>query len=274
MSRAKELLDAGQLTAAIEQVTGEVKNKPTDASLRLLLFELLCFAGDFNRAEKQLDVVGHQDAKIDLGVQVYRNNIKAERDRRRLFSEGLQPHFLSEPPEYVDRQLEAVNQFRQGNLTGARELLDRVEEERPAISGKLSGKTFQDFRDCDDFVGPVLELIVHDKYTWLPFEQIQRLEIPEPKQLRDLIWISAGIESAQGAVGEVYLPVLYAGSSDHPNDMVKLGRMTDWKAWNEDLYTAVGSRLFLIDNEERPMFKANKLEFDPVVAQAGDVARS
>jgi type VI secretion system protein ImpE len=269
VGKAKELLEAGQLTPAIEQVTAELKNKPADVSLRLFLFELLCFSGDLNRAEKQLDVVGHQDAKVDLGVQVYRNNIKAERDRRRLFSEGLQPHFLSEPPEYIDRHLEAINQLRQGNLGQVRELLDRAEEERPAISGQLSGESFQDFRDADDFVSPILELIVHDKYTWLPFEQLKRIEIAEPKQLRDLIWTSATLESAQGAIGEVFIPVLYAGSSDHPNNLVKLGRMTDWRKLAGDLDSAAGSRLFLIDDEDRPIFEARTIEFDSVVAQAG-----
>jgi type VI secretion system protein ImpE len=267
MTKAKELLDAGQLTPAIEQVTAELKNKPGDVSLRLFLFELLCFSGNFDRAEKQLDVVGHQDAKVDLGVQVYRNNIKAERARRRLFSEGLQPHFLSEPPEYVDRHLEAINELRQGNSGRARELLDRAEEDRPAISGQLRGQRFQDFRDADDFVGPVLELVVHDKYTWLPFEQLKRIEIAEPKQLRDLIWSSATLESVQGAIGEVFIPVLYAGSSDHPNNLVKLGRMTDWKQLSDDLYAAAGSRLFLVDHHDRPLFEARTVEFDAGVVQ-------
>jgi type VI secretion system protein ImpE len=264
MGDAKALLDAGNLTAAIEQLISEVKANPADTTRRTFLFEMLCFAGDLDRAEKQLDVVGHQSTKAELGVQVYRNNIKAERDRRRLFSDGLQPHFLSEPPPYVDLQLAAVNRLREGNNGEARATLDRAEEERPALSGKLNGKDFKDFRDYNDLTGPVLELIVHDKYTWLPFEHIRRIEIARPKQLRDLVWTAARIESLNGTMGEVFIPVLYAGSHEHPDDQVKLGRMTDWKDLGSDLYSGKGLRMFLVDGEDKPLFEARTVEFDTV----------
>src|SRR5947209_9402883 len=137
MPQAKELFEAAKLRDAIEQLISEVKANPTDASRRTFLFELLCFAGEWDRAEKQLDVIGHQSTQAELGVMVYRANIKAERERRRLFEEGVQPHFLKEPPAYVDMHVAAINQMREGKLSEARATLDRAEEERPAISGKI-----------------------------------------------------------------------------------------------------------------------------------------
>ena len=56
----------------------------------------------------------------------------AERERRRLFEEGVQPHFLKEPPAYVDMHVAAINQMREGKLSEARATLDRAEEERPS----------------------------------------------------------------------------------------------------------------------------------------------
>jgi type VI secretion system protein ImpE len=274
MSQAKALLDAGQLGAAIEELTREVKANPTDTSRRIFLFELLCLAGDLDRAEKQLDVVGSADAQAAAGVLVYRQNIKAERDRRRLFSDGLQPHFLAEPPAYVDLHLEAINRLREGNYAEARAALDRAEEQRPALKGALKGQPFEDFRDCDDFVGPVLELIVKGQYSWLPFEQIRRMEISAPKQLRDLIWTTASIESIDGTVGEVFLPALYAGSAEHANDQVRLGRMTDWTEIGGDLYRAAGLRLFLVDDDARSIFEAGTVEFDHAGAQVPEATPS
>jgi len=251
MEEATRLFDAGQLGAAIQSISQEVKARPSDVQPRIFLFELLCFAGDFDRAERQLEAIGHQSASAELGVQVYLNNIKAERDRLKLFSDGLEPHFLIEPPSYVDLQLTAINRLREGNYSDARELLDRAEEERPALAGKLPGSQFSDFRDYDDRIGPVLELIVRDKYTWLPFEQINRLKIARPKQLRDLMWAPAQIEGADGTVGEVFVPALYVGSSKHENDQVKLGRMTDWTCVSEDLYLGAGLRLFMVADDGR-----------------------
>jgi len=268
MPTAKELFDAGDLKGAIEEVTREVKSSPTEIRKRIFLFELLCFAGDFDRAERQLDVIGHQSMQAEVGVLVYRNNIKAERDRRRLFSDGLQPHFLSEPPAYVDLCMDAINRLREGNLAEARQTLNKAEEERPALTGKFNGQPFLDFRDYNDLVGPMLELIVADRYTWLPFEQIRRIDIAPPRQLRDLMWASARIEATDGTVGEVYIPALYAGSSEHDNDQVKLGRMTDWKKLSEDLFLAAGLRLFLVDEEDKALFEARSIEIDPVTSES------
>ncbi|HYP28093.1 MAG TPA: type VI secretion system accessory protein TagJ [Blastocatellia bacterium] len=262
MATARELLETGNLQGAIDQVTSEVKAAPTDMHKRTFLFELLCFAGEFDRAERQLDVIGHQSAKSEIGVMVYRNNLNAERDRRRLFSDGLQPHFLSEPPSYVDLHLDAINRLREGNLDEARAVLDRAEEERPALTGRINGDQFLDFRDYNDLTGPVLEVIMAGEYTWLPFEQIRQVSIEPPRQLRDLIWIAARIEATDGTLGEVFIPVLYAGSGEHANDQVRLGRMTDWKQMSEDLYIPAGLRLFLVDNEDRPMLGVRSIEFD------------
>ena len=48
---AEELLKAGHLLAAVEQLNQEVRARPTDIQRRTVLFELLCFAGDWQRAD-------------------------------------------------------------------------------------------------------------------------------------------------------------------------------------------------------------------------------
>jgi type VI secretion system protein ImpE len=261
MNEAKELLATGRLNEAIENLLGQVKANPNDAAARTFLFELSCLSGDWERAEKQLDVLGHQSTAAQLGVMVYRANINAERERQRVFTEGVQPHFLREPPAYIDLHVEALRQLNNGQLTEARATLDRAEEERPAIAGELNGKKFEDFRDYDDFVAPVLELIVKDKYVWLPLEQIKSIQISPPGQLRDMIWARARIEATDGTIGEVYMPTLYSGTSGSENDQARLGRMTDWKRLSDDLYMAQGLRIFVIDGEEKTLFEASPLEF-------------
>lgn len=262
MAEAKELLEAAKLQEAIEQVTNEVRADPADTSRRTFLFELLSFAGEWERAEKQLDVISHQSAQAELGVMIYRASIKAEHERRRLFSEGVHPHFLKEPPAYVDLNLAALNQVRAGQLAEARATLDRAEEERPAISGKLHGQQFSDFRDYDDFVAPVLELIVKDKYVWMPLEQIKSLEISPPRRLRDLLWASARVEAHDGTIGEVHMPALYAGTSECSDNQARLGRLTDSQEVGEDLYRMVGLRMFRIGDEDKTLFEVGKVEFD------------
>jgi type VI secretion system protein ImpE len=262
MANARELYQAGRLGAAIEALSGEVRANPTDASRRVFLFELLAFAGEWDRAEKQLEVLGQGGPKETLAVQVYKANIQAERTRSRLFSEGLHPHFLNEPPPYVDRHLDAINRVREGNFAEARAILDQAEEDRPALGGTLNGKPFADFRDCDDLIGPVLELIVKDKYAWLPLEKIRKMEVSPPSMLRDLVWARAKVEALDGTVGDVYLPALYEGTSRHANDQIRLGRMTEWVALSDDLARGAGLKTFLAGEDDVALFEARQVAFE------------
>ena len=263
MPTPRELYQAGQLQAAIAALAAEVKAKPADGPLRIFLFELLSFAGDWDRASKQIEVLGQAGPNEALAVQVYLANIEAERTRERLFSQGLHPHFLNEPPPFVDLHLEAINRIREGNFAEARTLLDRAEEERPALPGKMNGEPFDDFRDSDDVLGPVLELIVKDKYTWLPFEQIRRLEISLPSKLRDLVWARAKVEALDGTVGDVFVPALYEGTSRSGDDALRLGRMTAWTALADDLARGAGLKTFQVSEDDVALFEAKQVEFRP-----------
>jgi len=257
---AKALLDAGQLNAAIEQLNRDVKARPTDNRLRSFLFELLCFAGDYQRADRQLEVIGHQSAATEIGVQIYRNAMAAERKHQRTFTDGLQPHFLLEPPPYVHLHLEAVTHLRENRQEEAEALLEESSRTRPAVIGHLNGQPFTSLRDSDDLLAPFLEVIIHDNYIWLPFDQLKRVEIAAPQRLRDLLWTPAKIETYDGPAGEVLLPVLYAASNTHENDQIRLGRMTDWTPFGAGLARGAGQRLLLADDQEHAFLEVRTIE--------------
>jgi type VI secretion system protein ImpE len=257
--KAKELLDAGHLSAAIEQLNHEVRAHPTDAHHRAFLFELLCFAGDYQRAARQLDVLGHQSATAEVGVQVYRNVLAAEEARQRLFTQGLRPHFLLPPPPYVHLHLEAINRLRENQPAAARTLLEQAERSRPCVSGQLAGQPFHDIRDSDELLAPFLEVFVHNQYVWLPFEQIQRLTIPAPQKLRDLLWLPARLEAHAGPIGGVFLPVLYVGSSAHADEQIKLGRMTDWQDAGAGVVRGIGQHLWLLDGNDQALLEVREM---------------
>src|SRR5262245_47231144 len=112
---AQQLYEAGRLAEAVAETTAAVKTRPTDTAARTFLFELLCFSGDLDRADKQLDAIAQLDSQSEWAVQVYHNLLHAERLRRRLFSAGQKPEFLLDPPAYVGTCLEAINRLREGN---------------------------------------------------------------------------------------------------------------------------------------------------------------
>lgn len=98
---ARELFSSGNLQAAINQLLQDVKSKPLDMHSRIFLFELLCFCGDFERAERQLDAIAQTsgDVKIEMGALVYRSVLQAEKSRKAFFT-GAQraPKFFSSLP--------------------------------------------------------------------------------------------------------------------------------------------------------------------------------
>jgi type VI secretion system protein ImpE len=261
---AKELFDQGKLAAAITQLNAEVKSHPTDARLRTFLFELLCFAGDYQRADRQLEVLGQQGTSAEVGVQIYRKVLTAEQARLRLFSHSLKPHFLFSPPAYAALHLQAINRLRENRAIEARSLLEQAAEERPNVHGAINGQSFTDIQDSDVLIGPFLEAVVQGEYTWLPFTQIKHLRTDSPKRLRDLLWMQAILETFDGPKGEVFLPILYPGSATHADDQVKLGRMTDWQPIGEGLSRGFGQRLLLVDDEEHPILEIRELECEVV----------
>jgi len=259
--KAKELLDANQLSAAILELNQEVKQRPTDLRIRTFLFELLCFDGAYERAERQLDVIGLQNESAGIGVEVYRQLLRADKARRRWFTEGLRPTFLLEPPSWIQHQLEAGHRLSGQQAEEAQALLQEAADSRPKLTGLVNGKRCAEFRDIDDRLGAVLEVFFREQYVWLPIEQVKKMSIPPPKQLRDLLWIPATIEVEGGAAGHVYLPALYVGSQSEDNDQFRLGRMTDWRALGDGLVGGVGQKMFLIDDHELSLLEIREMEF-------------
>lgn len=261
MNDAKLKLDNGDLTGAVESAINLVKTNPTDPAARTFLFELSCYSGNWDRAEKQLEVIGHQDVNAMIGAKIYQQNFKAERDRMSYFSDGRKPETLTGSPPHMTDLLDANNRVREGNIAEARQLLDEVETKRPAYSCTVNGEGFSDIRDYNDLTMCVFEVIFKDAYIWLPFEYVEKIQFFKPKSLRDLYWIQANVELTNGTNGEMFFPALYSGTWKSENDKVRLGRMTDWRDLGDDLFIGEGMKLYWMDGKDRSILDIQTIEF-------------
>src|SRR5262249_45015323 len=158
-----------------------VKANPGDHGKRLFLFELLAFAGELDRAARQIDVVNYGQMELDVAVLNYRKALDAERLRRRLFADGLSPEFLQPPPDHVKSRLEAVTRWREGRPEEAAALLAKTNESAPVVKGVLNDTPFDLLRDWDDLFGTVLEVFAKGKYYWVPLEQVETLAANAPR---------------------------------------------------------------------------------------------
>ena len=261
MNEAKTLLEAGDLKGATEAALALVKANPTNASARIFLFELSAFAGDWDRAKRQLDVIGHQDTTAMIGSKIYEQCIIAEGKRADFFARGAKPEFLATPHDYVYGILTANNLVREGKLTEAREILDKVDEQRPAFACRINGAEAEDFRDYNDLTSGILEVIIKDSYVWVPFEQIEKITFTEPKSLRDHFWLQATLETDNGTNGDVFIPALYNDSWRSGDDLVRLGKVTDWRDLGEDIFVGEGTKLFAVGGAHKTVLDLQKIEF-------------
>lgn len=230
-----ELLKEGKLQEAITALSGELRNDPGNNRSRTFLFELLCFAGDYSRAEKHLTMLSDESPDTAIGALLYRSAVNAERKRQAFFEAKA---YLDAPP------------------SGARH------------PGKLNGEAFQTIQDIDPRMGPRLEAFVAGEYVWIPFAHIGTLTMAPPRYLRDLLWPSVTIVAGpamQGKeFGEVLAPALYPFSCTHERDTVKLGRETDFVLAEEDpLEIPFGQKLLVLDGDRFvSILEVRSLEFD------------
>ena len=227
---ATDLYRAGRLDEAIEALGAAVRNDPTDARRRTFLFELLCFAGAFDRAEKQLDVLAERGRDEQLGALLYRGALHAERTRQAVFEPGGMAPSTAAPA---------------------------------AVGGTLNGRPFERIEDADPRIGARVELFAAGQYTWIPLEHIASVRMEAPKRLRDLIWAPAVVQPAESfralELGEVLLPALTPGASHHEDANVRLGRVTEWVALDDGPEVPVGQKLLLVDGEEFPILEVREL---------------
>jgi type VI secretion system protein ImpE len=261
MAEAKLRLDEGDLGAAIAAAIDTVKRNPTDVSARIFLFELSAFSGEWDRAEKQLDAIGHQNADAAIGSVIFRQNFQNERDRINTFEHSSRPGAITPIPPYVEELVKAVDLVRRNDTDAAREMLDKIEDERPAFAVELNGKRFEDFRDYNDLTMCFFEAFVKDNYIWLPFEEVISVEFLERKSLRDVYWPQAKVELVNGSVGEMFFPALYVNSWKSSDDQVRLGRSVDWRDIGNDVFVGEGVRLFWADGEQIPAPEVKTINF-------------
>lgn len=262
-SGARELYDAGRLSDALKQLKQEVKNHPEDPGKRSFLFCLFCFEGDYARAGQQLDILALQSASAEVGARAYHNVLSAERRRQEALSGNRYPEFLLEPPAYTYSYIEALKAFAAGKIEKAAALLREFASRRPLpIVGKIDGIAFEDFSEYNDLVAPFLEIFIYDRYVWAPFEQLKRIQIEAPGKIQDLLWIPARVELQDGQFSGGFIPTRYVDSEKHSNELVKLGRMTEWESLNDDeLLWAAGQRMFRAGETEKALLEVREITF-------------
>ncbi|MGA0603164.1 type VI secretion system accessory protein TagJ [Caulobacter sp. KR2-114] len=256
----KGLLDAGKLDEAIEAMNAEVRAKPTDVNARAGLVELLCYAGNLERADKLLDAISSLDPSTALGIALYRQLVRAEQARGQFYLDGRVPEFLSQPDAVSQLEMRAAVLMRDGDAAGALQLLAERDALHPPVTGEADGVAFDDFRDLDDLNATHLEVLTATgKYYWVPLSIVTAIELRPPERRRDLLWRRANLCVTEGPDGEVYLPAIYWSAQATPEQ--RLGHTTDFEGGEDAPIRGLGLRSFLVGDDSRTLLELGTVKF-------------
>jgi len=262
--KAQELYRAGKLTEAVASQNEEVRAHPGDVERRSFLSELLCIAGNLERADTQLEALERLRPGSGPAIALVRQLIRAEKARQEVHAAGRVPEFLVPPPLHVQLSLRAAAALRAGEGAELARLVAEAEAARPRASGSCDGAAFQDFRDLDDLTAGVFEVLTSTgRLLWIPVENVAALEFDAPLQPLDLLWRPAAMTVREGPEGKVFLPAVYAYQGAGSDDAARLGRRTDWMAVAGDgAVRGLGLRTYLVGEEARTALEITRIAFD------------
>jgi type VI secretion system protein ImpE len=266
---AGALFRAGKLADAVAAANAAVRKSPADLAPRVLLAELLLFAGNLERADVILDAGSSVDPQAAVVIAEFRQLVRAEMARRQQRRDGRLPEFLGEPTATLATILQATIALRAGDATEAGALAQKAEALRPRVAGSIDGKAFDDFRDADDLQAGYFEVLTTTgKYFWIPTERIESINFDKPKRARDLYWRRVNMSVRSGPDGVVYLPTLYGDDDPNLTDALRLGQATDWIEVSEALVRGAGQRMFLVGDDTISAMDMTEITFDPPAGSA------
>jgi type VI secretion system protein ImpE len=257
------LFRAGKLADAVAAANAAVRKTPADLAPRVLLAELLLFAGNPERADVILDAASAVDPQAAVVIAEFRQLLRADMARRQQRRDGRLPEFLGEPTPALALTLQAFIALRAGDAAESATLAAQAEALRPRVTGSVDGSAFDDFRDADDLLAGYFEVLTTTgKYFWIPTETVEAISFDKPKRARDLYWRRATMSVRGGPDGVVYLPALYGDDDPALADELRLGRATDWIESSGAPVRGVGQRMFLTGQDLVSIMDVTEIGFD------------
>ena len=256
----EQSLYEGHPETALAELQDKIRKDPSNPKLRVFLFQLLSVLGQWERALNQLKVAGDLDAANLLMVQTYREAIQCEALRAEVFSGKRSPLVFGDPQQWLAFLVEALRLESEGHATEAQDLRAQSFDAAPVVSGAFNGISFDWIADADSRLGPVLEAIVNGRYYWIPFQQIRKIEIEEPADLRDVVWTPAILTWVNGGQASGLIPTRYPGSESSEDSLIKLARKTEWAEFAEGAYRGLGQRVLATNVEDYAIMDTRLIE--------------
>lgn len=246
LSQVTGYVESGDVKGAVDAALAAVKAQPANVDARRLLIDLLIVAGDFERADKQADILSKTSVELALGMGLLRGRLRAASARIAWFREEAVPAF----PEGPTPRDEAAIQLAIARRTddGVAEALASTTALSETAGITANGAAVESFRDADDRIPHALEVLcTNGSYMWVDFDLIENVDFAEVKAVRDLVWRPTKLTLRDGSETDVVTCATYY--ADSPSDGELLARVTDWVDGADGVVTGRGQKAFLAGDE-------------------------
>jgi type VI secretion system protein ImpE len=253
LALAEQAVRDGDPDGALKTLQDQVRHNPADAKLRVFLFQLLCVVGQWERALNQLNVAAELDPGALAMAQMYREALQCERLRADVFAGKRSPVIFGEPEDWMALLIESLLVQGTERSGESESLRARAFEAAPQTSGSIDGQPFEWIADADMRLGPVCEAIINGRYYWVPFARLARIDLEAPTDLRDVVWMPAHLQFANGGESVALIPSRYTESEASADAQVRLGRKTVWSERAPDVFVGLGQRVLATDAAEHAL---------------------
>ncbi len=262
---------SGNLGTALVKAKDYVRDNPDCEIGRSLLLQLYLFAGEFEKASKQLDVLelNHQnDPASVINLKLIAAMINAAIARREFFSQvtGL-PLMFEADRHSLEPAYELLQAYQQGSIEAGRaeQLLMEGRQNLSFICDTQDESESGVLAEPDDLTASLLEVFTpKNGYSWLAWRNISSIEFFPYENPIDLMFRRAlikrvGDEDSASPL-PVYIPVIYA-QTPITDVNACMGRLTDWvEVESVGLVYGVGQKCLLIGDELVPLLQIRTLE--------------
>ncbi len=226
--RVSARLEEADIDGAVAIALEQVKAAPKDEDARRLFIDLLIVQGDFERADKQADILSNTAGALTLGLSLLRGRLRAAKARELWFLEGAIPAFPDGPTVRDTRAMQLAISMRGGNPEEIKRDLGTLSAVSETKSMTVNDQSRVEFRDADDRIPHAVEVLCSNgSYMWVDFDRIEKLELAPIRAVRDLAWRPANLVLAGGSETDVVICNTYFAAAQSAEE--RLSRATNWE---------------------------------------------
>jgi type VI secretion system protein ImpE len=241
-------LETADIARAISLALDGVKRSPKDTDSRRLLIDLLIVNADYDRADKQADILSNTSGDLTLGMVLLRGRLRAAKAREAWFLNGAVPSFPGEPTPRDQMAMLLGVALREGDTANIEDALNAVTTTSQTEGFSINGASVAELRDVDDRLPHALEVLCSDgSYMWVDFNRIETLKFSPIVSVRDLVWRPAKLRLNDGSETEVIVCATYFSATQ--SDEEKLARVTNWQELAGGVVVGIGQKVYLMDDD-------------------------